>query len=183
MILMKFKLNCFFFDFVECFCISKVIIYNIIIIYVFVLYEVFFEGMMENNIFLFFKCKVLMLVSFGDFNCCCFVIDVIEVIQDVFGQDMIVQLQIYSFYKNRYIVKFVIGVVFNGVVVYVSKLYFGSILDVVIVKYSNMFVKLFLGDMILVDKGFTIYFIFFQGIYLNIFFFFKDKGQYILVEV
>lgn len=51
---------------------------------------------------------------------------------------MRLQVSIYSGYKNFYIVKSVIGVVLNGVLVFISKLYLGSIFDVVIVEYSKI---------------------------------------------
>lgn len=183
MTLMKLKLNCPFLDLAERFCTSKATIHNIIITHVFALHEVFFEGMMENNIPSLLKCKASMPASFGDFNCCRLVIDATEVTQDVPGQDMTAQSQTYSSYKNRHTVKSVTGVAPNGAVVYVSKLYPGSTSDVAIVKHSNMLAKLSPGDMILADKGFTIHSILPQGIHLNIPPFLKDKGQYTPAEV
>uniref|UniRef100_A0A8W8MG00 DDE Tnp4 domain-containing protein n=1 Tax=Magallana gigas TaxID=29159 RepID=A0A8W8MG00_MAGGI len=183
MTLMKLKLNCPFLDLAERFCTSKATIHNIIITHVFALHEVFFEGMMENNILSLLKCKASMPAIFGDFNCCRLVIDATEVTQDVPGQDMTAQSQTYSSYKNRHTVKSVTGVAPNGAVVYVSKLYPGSTSDVAIVKHSNMLAKLSPGDMILADKEFTIHSLLPQGIHLNIPPFLKDKGQYTPAEV
>ncbi|XP_048777675.2 uncharacterized protein LOC125681560 [Ostrea edulis] len=183
MTLMKLKLNCPLLDLAERFCTSKATVHNIFITHVFALHEVFFVGMMENNMPSLLKCKSSMPSSFGDFSCCRLVIDATEVTQDVPGQDMAAQSQTYSSYKNRHTVKAVTGVAPNGAVVYVSKLYPGSTSDVAIVEHSNMLAKLSPGDMILADKGFTIYSLLPQGVHLNIPPFLKDKGQYTPAEV
>ncbi|KAK3109065.1 hypothetical protein FSP39_022160 [Pinctada imbricata] len=129
------------------------------------------------------KCKSSMPASFGDFSCCCLVIDATEVTQDVPGQDMNAQSHTYSSYKNRHRVKSVTGVAPNGAVVYVSKSYPGSTSDVAIVDHSNMLAQLSSGDMILADKGFTIHSLLPSGVHLNIPPFLKDKGQYTPAEV
>ena len=48
------------------------------------------------------------------------------------------------------------GVVPNGVVTYISKLYLGSISDKEIVQQSGFLNHLTAGDMVSVDKGFVI---------------------------
>lgn len=88
MIFMKFIMNILFLDFVERFNISVILVNNIVILQICVMYEVLFEGFVEYNILFLQKCKGLMLISFGDFSLCCIVLDVIEIIQDVFGNDM-----------------------------------------------------------------------------------------------
>lgn len=85
---------------------------------------------------------------------------------------MNLQFLFYSSYKSRYIVKVVICVLFNGVFVFLFDLYFGLILDVVIVDYCGVLQQLKVGDFILVDKGFNIYDKFFFGVFLNILLFF-----------
>ncbi|XP_069114314.1 uncharacterized protein [Argopecten irradians] len=180
--LMKLKMNSPLLDLAERFCTSKATVHNIIT-HIFALHEVLFEGMMEGNIPSLIKCKASMPASFGDFSSCRLVIDATEVSQDVPGQDMKAQAQTYSAYKNRHTVKSVTGVAPNGAVVYVSKLYPGSTSDVAIVEHSNMLSELSPGDMILADKGFTIYSLLLQGVHLNIPPFLKDKGQYTPAEV
>ncbi|XP_062592015.1 uncharacterized protein LOC134253508 [Saccostrea cucullata] len=183
MTLMKLKLNSPNLDLAERFSTSKTTVQNIVVTHIFALHEVFFEGMIENNIPSLLKCKSSMPTSFGDFNCCRLVIDATEVTQDVPGQDMLAQSQTYSSYKNRHTVKSVTGVAPNGAVVYVSKLYPGSTSDVAIVEHSKMLCQLKPGDMILADKGFTIHSLLPAGVHLNIPPFLKDKGQYTPAEV
>ena len=183
MTLIKLKLNSPFLDLAERFCTSNATVHNIIITNIFALHEVFFEGMMENNIPALIKCKSSMLSSFGYFSCCRLVIDATEVTQDVPGQDMTAQSQTYSSYKNRHTVRSVTGTAPNGTVVYVSKLYPGSTSDVAVVEHSKMLEKLSPGDMILADKGFTIHSLLPQGVHLNIPPFLNDKGQYTPAEV
>ncbi|XP_033744337.1 uncharacterized protein LOC117330224 [Pecten maximus] len=183
MCLMKLKLNSPLLDLAERFCTSKTTIHNIFITFIFALHEVFFQGMIENNIPSLLKCKSSMPASFGDFSCCRLVIDATEVTQDVPGQDMKAQSQTYSSYKNRHTVKSVTGVAPNRAVVYVSKLYPGSTSDVAIVEHSNMLAQLSPGDLILSDKGFTIHPLLPPGVHLNIPPFLKDKGQYTPAEV
>lgn len=52
--------------------------------------------------------------------------------------------------------KVFVGVVFNGVIIYVFNFYFGLILDKVIVEMFGFLKYFYLGDFVFVDKGFLI---------------------------
>ena len=74
----------------------------------------------------------------------------------------------YSSYRGMNSFKVIAGVVPNGVITYVSRLYPGSISDKTIVQKSGLLNHLTAGDMILADKGFLIQDIVPHGVCVNI---------------
>lgn len=78
--------------------------------------------------------------------------------------------------------KVIVGVVFNVVIMYVSKLYLGLILDKEIVKQFDLMNYMVSGDLIFVDKGFLIQDIVLKGVFVNIFFFLQN-GKFIVSEI
>lgn len=78
--------------------------------------------------------------------------------------------------------KVIVGVVFNVVITYVSKLYLGLILDKEIVKQFGLMNYMVSGDLIFVDKGFLIQDIVLKGVFVNIFFFLQN-GKFIVSEI
>ena len=70
----------------------------------------------------------------------------------------------------------------NGTIVYCSKAYPGSTSDVAIVDHSHMVSSFVAGDLILADKGFTIYALLPDGVNLNIPPFSRGKAQFTIEE-
>ena len=62
----------------------------------------------------------------------------------------------YSSYKSRPTMKALIGITPNGVVLFCSELYCGSISDNAIVNKSGFLTHINRGDLVMADKGFTI---------------------------
>jgi DDE superfamily endonuclease/Helix-turn-helix of DDE superfamily endonuclease len=87
----------------------------------------------------------------------------------------------FSSYKSRYTMKSLIGCSPNGVPVFVSDLYGGSLSDKGIVSASGFLEQLESGDLVLADKGFELYDILPPGVALNIPCF-LTKNQFTLNE-
>ena len=62
----------------------------------------------------------------------------------------------WSNYKHNNTFKFLVGIAPTGTIIYISKLYSGSISDVNIVKSSGFLDKVEEGDDIMADRGFNI---------------------------
>lgn len=113
------------------------------------------------------KCKGSMPKSFEDFGSARVSIDCTEITQDV-PSDFNRPSASYSNYKSRHTVKALTAVAPNGLCVYISPLYPGSVSDANIVKHSHFFENLVPGDLILADKGFNIHDRMPSGVQLNI---------------
>lgn len=87
---------------------------------------------------------------------CCVIIDCIEVYIEIFFSLEIV-VMCWLNYKQYYIVKFLIGIIFNGVVLFVFFVYGGRVSDVFIVKDCRFLNFFQFYDEVMVDWGFKIY--------------------------
>lgn len=113
------------------------------------------------------KCKGSMPTSFEELLSTRVAIDATEVTQDI-PSNMNHQSLTYSNYKSRHTVKALTGVAPNGALVYCSDLYPGSTSDVKIVEHCKILEQLVPGDLILADKGFTLFDRLPAGVNLNI---------------
>ena len=84
----------------------------------------------------------------------------------------------YSNYKSRHTVKAVTAVAPNGALVFTSALYPGSTSDNTIVEKSHLLAHFVAGDLILADKGFTIFEKLPAGVSLNIPPFLRGKSHF-----
>ena len=114
---------------------------------------------------------------FEDFISCRAVMDATEITMDI-PWEMNKQAACYSNYKSRHTVKVLTCVAPNGTIVYCSKAYPGSTSDVAIVDHSHVVSSFAAGDLILADKGFTIYALLPDGVNLNIPPFLRGKAQF-----
>jgi hypothetical protein len=157
---------------------SRATISNIINTYVSVLHEILHDGVLKVvGIPSQLKCKGSMPKSFGEFTSARIAMDATEVIQDV-PSDMNSQSLSYSSYKSRHTVKAVTCVSPNGALVYSSELYPGSTSDAAIVDHCGVLKQLQAGDLILADKGFSIYDKLPSGVSLNIPPFLSSKAHF-----
>lgn len=171
--LMKLRLNYRDLDLSVRFA-SRATVSNIINIYVSVLHEIFFDGILkEKGIPSQIKCKG----SFEEFASARIAMDATEIIQDV-PSDMNSQSLSYSSYKSRHTVKAVTCVSPNGALVFSSDLYPGSTSDAAIVDHCGVLQQLKAGDLILADKGFNIYDKLSSGVSLNIPPFLSHKAHF-----
>lgn len=154
--LMKLRLNLRDSDLAHRFNIGRTTVSNILHTLIKALHELLFEGVMNLGIPSQNKCKASLPASFADFVSARIVMDATEITQDV-PTELNKQAACYSSYKSRHTVKAVTCVAPNGAIVYCSNLYPGSTSDVAIVKHSQLLQQLVPGDLILADKGFTIY--------------------------
>ena len=113
------------------------------------------------------KCKGSMPKSFEDFVTARVAIDATEISQDI-PADLNRQSASYSNYKSRHTVKAITSVAPNGALVHCSDLYPGSTSDNAITEHCGFLKEFVPGDLILADKGFTIYDLLPTGVYLNI---------------
>lgn len=177
--LMKLKLNLKDFDLAERFGISKTTVGIIFRTFIHALHELLIEGIMEskNGIPSTEKCSGSLPESFKEFKHCRLVMDATEISQDIPSNLNENQLG-YSSYKGRHTLKSVTCVSPNAALVYASPLYPGSTSDVAIVKHCKILDKLIPGDLIIADKGFTIYDQLPAGVSLNIPPFLTGKSQF-----
>ena len=103
--------------------------------------------------------------------------DATETTMDI-PSDLNHKARAYSAYKSRHTVKALTCVAPNGTIVYVSKLYPGSTSDPKIVEHSKLMSEFQAGDLILADKGFTVYDQLPSGVSLNIPPFLSGKSQF-----
>lgn len=175
--LMKLKLNLKDLDLAQRFGISRASVSNIIYTYVHALHEILFRGITAENLPSQRKCKSSQPQSFKDFASVRVVIDATELTQDI-PSNLNKQSSCYSAYKSRHTVKAVTGVAPNGALVFCSDLYPGSVSDVAIVEHSNFLKLLKPGDLLLADKGFTLFDKLPPGVSLNIPPFLSGKSHF-----
>ncbi|KAM7289842.1 uncharacterized protein ISCGN_029970 [Ixodes scapularis] len=101
------------------------------------------------------KNKACLPSCFASFTNCRIILDCTEV-EAAVPKEMKLQNILYSPYKRSTSLKGLVGVVPNGVVTSVSKLYPGSNTDRDIVKDCGVLKQLVPGDLVLADKGFLI---------------------------
>ncbi|XP_031333374.1 uncharacterized protein LOC116163533 [Photinus pyralis] len=164
--LMKLKLNLLNADLALRFNISRETVANIFKTWLFALHEILFVQLMKNSPSR-FKNKCCMPNSFSSFTNCRMIIDCTEVCT-IQSKNMEKQRITYSSYKHRNTLKGLIGVAPNGVVVFASKLYPGSLSDKKITEHCDVLQTLVPGDLILADKGFLISDLLPQGVSLNV---------------
>ena len=165
--LMKLRLNCRDLDSAKRFAISRTTVSNIIITFISALHEILFDGVMAVGIPSQRKCRGSMPKSFDDFPSARVAMDCTEVTQDI-PADMNKQCLAHSHYKSRHTMKALTCVAPSGALVYCCDLYPGSTSDNNIVEHSKILEQFEAGDLILADKGFTIYDKLPTGVSLNI---------------
>ncbi len=175
--LMKLRLNFRDKDLAFRFKISHTTVSNILHTFVCALHEILFDGVMAVGIPSQLKCKGSMPKSFDEFVSARVAMDATEVTQDI-PSDLNKQAWAYSNYKSRHTVKALTCVAPNGAIVYCSELYPGSTSDVNIVKHSRILSQFQPGDLILADKGFTIFDQLPAGVSLNIPPFLTNKSHF-----
>lgn len=179
--LMKLRLNAKNLDLAVRFGISHTAVSNIIYTYICALHELLFEGIMKQGMPSQTKCRGSMPESFGNFTSARAVIDATEILQDI-PSNLQNQNESYSSYKSRHTLKAVTCVAPNAAIVFCSELYPGSTSDVAIVDHSNFLEQFMPGDLILADKGFTIYDKLPKGVSLNIPPFLRNKSYFTKAE-
>ena len=168
MTLMKLRLNTRDLDLAFRFDVSRATVSNVVHTFIHALHEILFDGIHTAlGIPSQLKCKGSMPKSFEDFATARVAIDATEITQDV-PSDLSKQSASYSAYKSRHTVKAVTAVAPNAAIVYCTDLYPGSTSDNAIVEHSAMLKHFVPGDLILADKGFTIYDQLPAGVHLNI---------------
>ena len=175
--LMKLRLGSQDLDLAERFNVSHTTISNVFLTFVFCLRELLFDGMVKENIPSQLKCKGSLPSSFNNFTSARIIIDATEISMDI-PSDLNKQSACYSSYKSRHTAKSVTGVAPNGAIVYVSNLYPGSTSDNAIVEHTKLLDNLEPGDLILADKGFTLFDKLPLGVSLNIPPFLRGKDHF-----
>ena len=166
--LMKLRLNCRDLDLAERFAVSRSTVSNVINTFICALHEMLFDGILSSvGIPSQRKCRGSMPKSFEDFVSARVAMDCTEVSQDI-PANMSQQCLAYSNYKSRHTMKALTCVAPNGALVYSSDLYPGSTSDNSIVEHCQILQQFEAGDLILADKGFTIYDKLPCGVSLNI---------------
>ena len=176
--LMKLRLGAKDLDLAERFGISKTTVSNIFLTIVSALHEFFIcESVIGKQIPSQLKFKGSLPASFGPFTATRAIIDATEISQDI-PSDLNKQNACYSNYKSRHTVKAVTAVAPNGALVFTSALYPGSTSDNTIVEKSHLLAHFVAGDLILADKGFTIFEKLPAGVSLNIPPFLRGKSHF-----
>lgn len=165
--LMKLRLGSQDLDLAQRFGVSATTVSNVFYTMLFALHELLFEGIMAKGMPSQLKCGGSMPASFRDFVSARAVMDATEISQDI-PSNLNKQNECYSNYKSRHTVKAVTCVAPNAAITYVSELYPGSVSDVAIVEHSNLLSQFVPGDLILADKGFTLFSRLPTGVSLNI---------------
>uniref|UniRef100_A0A3Q2V8Z9 DDE Tnp4 domain-containing protein n=1 Tax=Haplochromis burtoni TaxID=8153 RepID=A0A3Q2V8Z9_HAPBU len=164
---MKLKLNCGHVDLATRFNCSTATVTNIFTTIVSSLYDILYVGMLENNIPSRVKNRTSLPDCFQPFPNCRIVLDCMEV--SVSNTERLdTQSHLYSQYKGWTTLKALIGVAPNGVITFVSNLYGGGASDKAIIADYGVLQHLLSGDMVIADKGFTIWDILPDGVSLNI---------------
>ena len=151
---MKLRQNYTNLHIAQLFSCSVATISNVVITFVHVLHNILFDDLM-TNIPSREKNKLCSPSSFSMFTSCRIVIDCTD-IEIAAPSLMSQQNAIYSNYRAMNSFKVIVGVAPNAVIMYVSKLYPGSISDKEIVKQSGLMNHMASDDLILADKGFLI---------------------------
>lgn len=175
--LMKLKLNLKDLDLAERFCISRSTVENIFYTFIHVLHELLFVAILDKGMPSRQKCASCLPQSFKEFTSTRAVVDATELTQDI-PSELNKQSDCYSNYKSRHTVKAITAVAPNAALVYCSSLYPGSTSDVAIIKHSEFLTHFEAGDLILADKGFTIYDQLPAGVSLNIPPFLSGKSHF-----
>lgn len=177
MTLVKLRLNLRDLDLAERFCTSRTTVANVVKTLICALHELLFNGILKLGIPSQAKCQGSLPKSFNDFVSARIVMDATEITQDV-PHELNKQASCYSNYKSRHTVKAVTCVAPNAALVYCSDLFPGSVSDVAIVQQSKLLDELVPGDLILADKGFTLYQKLPPGVNLNIPPFLAGKSKF-----
>lgn len=164
--LMKLRLDLDFIDLAKRFGISRTTAYRIFRTILPALHMVVFQAFM-GEIPSRTKIQRCMPACFDAFSACRLVIDSTEM-RCQSPSHLAEQKASYSSYKHFPSVKITIGVLPNGSAVACSPCYPGSTSDKAIIKHSNFFKDLKPGDLVLADKGFTVYEDLPPGVSLNI---------------
>ncbi|XP_039534866.1 uncharacterized protein LOC120483736 isoform X2 [Pimephales promelas] len=165
--LMKLRLNCGHIDLATRFNCSTATVTNIFTTIISALYDILYVGLFENNIPSTAKNQTSLPDCFQPFPNCRIVLDCTEVaVSNTVTLDA--QCHLYSHYKGRTTLKALIGVAPNGCITFASDLYGGSASDKEITADCGLLQHLHPGDMIMADKGFTIWDILPEGVSLNI---------------
>ena len=130
------------------------------------LHKLLFDDLMPN-VPSRFKNKVSAPGAFADFPNCLIIIDCTD-IELVTPKRMDLQQFTYSTYRSMNSFKALVGVASNGVIIFISKLYFGSTSDKVIVQKCEILSHFVAVNLILADKGFLIQNIVPAGVSVNI---------------
>ncbi|CAH3150206.1 unnamed protein product [Pocillopora meandrina] len=152
--LMKLRQNYTNLHIAQLFSCSVATISNVVTTFVHVLHNILFDDLM-TNIPSREKNKLCSPSSFSMFTSCRIVIDCTD-IEIAAPSLMSQQNTIYSNYRGMNSFKVIVGVAPNAVIMYVSKLYPGSISDKEIVKQSGLMNHIASDDLILADKEFLI---------------------------
>ena len=175
--LMKLTLDAKDLDLAERFNTSRTTISNIFYTIICALHELLCEGIMFQGMPSQLKCRGSMPQCFGDFVSARAVIDATEITQDI-PSNPNHQNDAFSSYKSRHTAKAVTCVSPNAAIVWSSKLYPGSTSDVAITEHSKLLKQFVPGDLILADKGFTIFDKLPAGVSLNIPPFLRAKSYF-----
>ena len=165
--LMKLRLNPGHLDLATRFNCSTSTVSNVFITILSALYDIFYVGIMENNIPKRTKNQTSLPKCFLPFPNCRIILDCTEIAVEN-TEKLDTKCSLYSHYKGRTTLKALIGVSPNGTITYASDLYGGSTSDKAITKDCGVLDQMEAGDMILADKGFLIRDILPQGVSLNI---------------
>ncbi|CAN7951477.1 unnamed protein product [Ixodes pacificus] len=165
------------------FGVSRTTVQNVFMTFLHVLYEVLFEGIMDKNFPRGSYSASEMPKSFKDFPNCRASIDCSEIEIEIPRGSVVSQSVTFSNYKSRNTVKFLVAVAPNGAIIYTSGCYLGSTSDREVVKDCSILDRLTTGDLILADKGFTIFDIMPGGTSLNIPPFLRGNRQFTRDEV
>lgn len=164
--LMKLKLNLLNDDLACRFNVSRETVSNIFKTWLFALHEILFVGLIgkcpSRN-----KNKTCMPSSFSTFTNCRMILDCTEMCT-IHSKNMEKQRATYSSYKHHNTLKGLIGVAPNGVVIFASALYPGSISDKKITANCGVLKEFVAGDLIVADKGFLIAELLPPGVALNL---------------
>ena len=130
------------------------------------LHKLLFDDL-SSNVPSRFKNNVSAPGAFADFPNCCIILDCTD-IELVTPKRMDLLQFTYSTYRSMNSFKALVGVACNGVIIFISKLYFGSTSDKVIVQKCGIFSHFVAFNLILADKGFLIQNIVPAGVSVNI---------------
>ena len=176
--LMKLRLGSKDLDLAERFNISRTTVRNVFFTFITALHERLCQGIMFTlGLPSQQKCNGSLPESSSSFVAARAVIDATEMTQHI-PSNLNEQNECYSNYKSRHTVKAVTAVAQNAAIVYTTSLYPGSTSDNAIVEHSNLMSQFSAGDLILADKGFTIFDKLPQGVSLNIPPFLKGKTHF-----
>lgn len=151
------------------FNVSVAAVSKITVLWIDVLHELLFVGVMKANGIPSRQKNLLSLpTSFDSFQGARITLDCTEIQCAVPRQNMAQQSATFSHYKQRNMFKALVGVAPNATITFVSELYPGSVSDKQIVMHSKLLDQMKPGDLILADKGFLLHDSLPQGVSVNI---------------